>query len=149
FIIGHWRTGTTLLHEMVTLDPRFACPTTYHCLNPNHALLTEGLADVCLRWMLPSRRPMDNMPMGWGRPQEDEFALCMLGLPSPSLTTASPNRPPQDQAALDVETLPPRQRRAWKEAFVGFLRRLTFRDPRRLVLKSPTHSCRIGTLLEL
>src|SRR5206468_2792426 len=34
----------------------------------------------------------------------------------------------------------------WEEAFVWFVKRLTYRDPRRLVLKSPTHSCRIETL---
>lgn len=149
FIIGHWRTGTTLLHELLALDPRFGYPTTYHCFAPHHFLLTEGLADLCLRWMLPSRRPMDNMAVGWGRPQEDEFAMCMLGQPSPYLTIAFPNHPPMDWAALDLEDLPQGDKEAWKRAFVGFLQRVTFRDPRRLILKSPTHSCRIPVLLEL
>jgi hypothetical protein len=149
FIVGHWRTGTTLLHEMLILDPRHTFPSTYHCLEPNHFLLTEGLVKRFFNWMLPSRRPMDSMKAGWDRPQEDEFALCMMGQPSPYLTIAFPNHPPQDQDALDPQQLPPRARAAWKKAFVGFLRRLTFRDPRRLILKSPTHSCRIPTLLEL
>jgi hypothetical protein len=92
---------------------------------------------------------MDNMPFGWDRPQEDEFALCMLGAPSPYLTVAFPNHPPQDQDAFDLERLPPRSLRAWKEKFLLFLRHLACKDPRRLVLKSPTHSCRIKTLLEL
>ena len=43
FIVGHWRTGTTLLHELLILDPRHTCPNTYQCLEPNHFLLTEGL----------------------------------------------------------------------------------------------------------
>lgn len=149
FILGHWRTGTTLLHEMLTLDPRHGYPTTYCCLAPNHFLLSEGIAKRFLRWMLPSRRPMDNMKISWDQPQEEEFALCMLGQPSPYLTIAFPNRPPQDQAAFDLDRLSPRDRQAWKQAFVGLLRRLTYRDPRRLVLKSPTHTCRIPTLLEL
>jgi hypothetical protein len=89
------------------------------------------------------------MAAGWDRPQEDEFALCMMGQPSPYLTIAFPNRPPQDPEALDLDRLPPRARAAWKAAFVRFLRTLTYKDPRRLVLKSPTHSCRIPTLLEL
>src|SRR5271165_4013636 len=29
FILGHWRTGTTLLHELLVLDPRFGYPSTY------------------------------------------------------------------------------------------------------------------------
>src|SRR5437870_9111498 len=38
FILGHWRTGTTLLHEFLILDPRHGYPTTYECLDPNHFL---------------------------------------------------------------------------------------------------------------
>jgi hypothetical protein len=149
FIIGHWRTGTTLLHELLILDERHNSPNGYQCLEPNHFLLTERLLSRAFAWMMPERRPMDNMKVSFTRPQEDEFALCMMGQPSPYLTIAFPNHPPQDQEALDPERLPPRARAAWKKAFVGFLRRLTFRDGRRLVLKSPTHTSRIPTLLEL
>src|SRR5581483_387542 len=42
FIIGHWRTGTTLLHELLILDERHTYSTTYECFDPNHFLLTEG-----------------------------------------------------------------------------------------------------------
>ena len=149
FIVGHWRTGTTLLHELLILDPRHTFPNTYQCLEPNHFLLTERLVKRYLSFLMPSRRPMDNMAAGWDKPQEDEFALCMMGQPSPYLTIAFPNRPPQDQEAFSLEGLSPRQRQGWKQAFLRFLKRLTFKDPRRLVLKSPTHSCRIRTLLEL
>src|SRR5256714_5885145 len=85
FIVGHWRTGTTLLHELLILDERHTCPNTYQCLVPNHFVLSERLGKRWLRFLMPSRRPMDNMAAGWDRPQEDEFALCMLGQPSPYL----------------------------------------------------------------
>src|SRR5262245_36702771 len=88
FIIGHWRTGTTLLHELLILDERHTYPNTYECLEPNHFLLAEGLVKRYLKFLVPSRRPMDNMKAGWDRPQEDEFALCMMGQPSPYLTIA-------------------------------------------------------------
>lgn len=149
FIIGHWRTGTTLLHELLILDDRHTSPNTYQCLAPHHFLLTERLFKRLFWFFMPTHRPMDNMPIGWDRPQEDEFALCMLGAPSPYLTIAFPNHPPQDQEAFDLERLPPRSLRSWKEKFLRFLRHLAYKDPRRLVLKSPTHSCRINTLLEL
>jgi hypothetical protein len=149
FIVGHWRTGTTLLHELLILDPRHTFPNYYQCFSPHHFLLTERLIPRLLWFLMPTRRPMDNMEAGWDKPQEDEFALAALGQPSPYLTVAFPNRPPQDQEALDLERMPRRARETWKRAFVGFVRRLTFKDPRRLVLKSPTHSFRIPTLLEL
>jgi len=149
FIIGHWRTGTTLLHELLILDEQHTSPNNYQCLMPHHFLLTEGVLKRLLGFLMPAQRPMDNMPLGWDRPQEDEFALCLLGQPSPYATIAFPNHPPQDQLAFDVEQLPRRQRQGWKEAFLRFLRHLSCKDSRRLILKSPTHSCRIKLLLEL
>ncbi len=149
FILGHWRTGTTLLHELLILDERHNYPTTFECLVPNHFLLSEGLMTRWLPFLMPSRRPMDNMKAGWDRPQEDEFALCMMGQPSPYLTVAFPNRPPLDREALDLEGLSPYALASWKRAFLLFLRRVTYRNPKRLVLKSPTHTCRIKVLLEM
>jgi hypothetical protein len=149
FIIGHWRTGTTLLHEFLIQDERHNYPTTYECLEPNHFLLTENFFRRYFRFLIPARRPMDNMAAGWERPQEDEFALCMLGQASPYLTIAFPNRPPQYPEYLDLEGLSPRALRRWRETFRRFLQQLTFKDPRRLVLKSPPHSCRIKVLLEM
>ena len=36
FIIGHWRSGTTFLHELLIRDARFTYPTTYECFAPHH-----------------------------------------------------------------------------------------------------------------
>ncbi len=149
FIIGHWRTGTTLLHELLILDERHTFPNTYNCLAPNHFLLTERFFLRWMRFLMPAHRPMDNMAAGWERPQEDEFALCMLGQPSPYLTIAFPNCGPQFPEYLDLEGLSPRALAGWKKTFRQFLRELTFKDPRRLVLKSPPHTCRIRVLLEM
>jgi hypothetical protein len=150
FIIGHWRTGTTFLHELLIRDSRHAFPTTFECLSPNHFLLTGSWLPRFLRWMLPRRRPMDNLPAGWDRPQEDEFALCLLGLPSPYGRIAFPNRPASDDGALDLQGLSPRERRRWAATFLQFIREVTLaHGGRRLILKSPPHTCRIPTLLEL
>jgi omega-hydroxy-beta-dihydromenaquinone-9 sulfotransferase len=149
FIIGHWRTGTTLLHEYLALDDRHVGPSTYECMEPNHFLLTEGLISRWLPFFSLSVRPMDNMAAGFDRPQEDEFALCNLGLPSPYLTIAFPNHPPQFEEYLDLEGLSPRALATWKRTFLRFLKELTFKHDKRLVLKSPTHSCRVKTLLEM
>jgi hypothetical protein len=149
FILGHWRSGTTLLHELLILDPRHSFPTTYQCLEPNHFILTEWLFSRLFFWLLPGRRPMDNMAAGWGRPQEEEFALCMLGQPSPYLTIAFPNHPPADQEYLDFEGVSRKARRKWKATLLAFLRKITFMNPKRLVLKSPTHTGRVRVLLEM
>lgn len=149
FVIGHWRTGTTLLHELMILDDRFTYPDTYACMEPNHTLLTEAFVKRYMGWAVPDRRPMDMMAAGWSRPQEDEFALCMLGLPSTYTDFAFPNRPPAYPGSLDLSGLSPSQLVRWKRELHRYLQMLTFRDPRRLVLKSPPHTARVPVLLEM
>jgi hypothetical protein len=146
FVLGHWRTGTTLLHELMICDERFGFPTTFECMEPNHFLLTEAFFTRWLRFLLPSTRPMDNMRAGFDRPQEDEFAMCMFGVGSPYLTIAFPNHPPQGQEFLDLETVSPKELRRWKRAFRGFLKRVAYKSGKRLVLKSPPHTARVKTL---
>jgi hypothetical protein len=149
FILGHWRTGTTLLHELLVLDPRHSFPTSYECFAPNHFLLSEKLMTKCLWFLSPNRRPMDNMAAGWDRPQEDEFAMCMLGQPSPYLTIAFPNHGPVFDDYLDLEELTPRELKNWRHTFKRFLQAVAVRNPRRLVLKSPPHTWRIRVLKEM
>jgi hypothetical protein len=149
FIIGHWRAGTTLLHEMMALDRRHTFANTYDCLAPNHFLISSRRIKGWLASLLPAQRPMDNMAFGWDRPQEDEFALCNMGVRSPYLTLAFPNRPPQDQEYFELREVPQKQRERWKRAVVWFLKCLTLRIPKRIVLKSPSHTFRISVLLEL
>ena len=68
FVLGHWRSGTTLLHELLMLDPRHTCPNTYQCFAPHHFLWTEWFVPPLIRWTLPAKRPMDDVrPAGTGR----------------------------------------------------------------------------------
>lgn len=149
FIIGHWRTGTTLLHEFLIRDERFGFANYYECCDPSHFLLTESLFTKYLRFLLPSRRPMDNMKIAFDRPQEDEFALCLLGAGSPYEMIAFPNHRPAGQAYLDLHGLSPRRLRHWKRAFKNFLRTVTYKVRKRLVLKSPPHTARIPVLQQM
>ncbi|MCC6124143.1 MAG: sulfotransferase [Pirellulales bacterium] len=149
FVIGHWRSGTTLLHELLVLDSRHTYADTYACFAPDHFLVSGWFFRPILKYLLPSQRPMDNMAAGWNHPQEDEFALCNMGARSPYLTIVFPNRPPQDQEYLDLERAAPEGLRLWKAKFRWFLQCLTLRNPKRLVLKSPAHTCRVKVLLEM
>lgn len=149
FILGHWRSGTTLLHELMMLDPRFCCPSTYQCFAPSHFLLTEDVLTRLLSWMMPAKRPMDNVAAGWSRPQEDEFALANLGAPSPYRRMAFPATSSSEPVALDVTKLPAAELDRWKRTLRRFLARLAVRDDRRPVLKSPPHTARLGVLAEM
>lgn len=149
FIIGHWRTGTTLLHELLALDPRHTCPTNYQCFVPGHFLLTERWFKPWTTFALPANRPPDQMPVTWDAPQEDEFALCNLGVPSLYATIAFPNGGPAFTESLTLESFSSRQREQWKRAWLTFLKGLHYRKPGRMLLKSPTHTFRLPVLLEM
>ncbi len=146
FIIGHWRTGTTMLHELLALDPAHRCPTTYESLSPNHFLLSEQLVRKFARFLVPRTRPFDNMRMSFDRPQEDEAAIALRGVPSPFLTCAFPRRPPQHPAYVDLDELSPQQLARWQAGFRKFLQLLLLHRPGRLVLKSPQHTNRLSVL---
>ena len=149
FIVGHWRSGTTFLHELLCQDERHTYPTTYECFQPRHFLLTE---EICCRWfsfMMPKKRLQDDVPMGLRRPQEDEFALFNLGERSSFFTVAFPNRSPQDEEYLDLEGLPPEALEKWKATLRRFLTEITYTRPQRIVLKSPQHTARVKHLLQM
>jgi omega-hydroxy-beta-dihydromenaquinone-9 sulfotransferase len=148
-IVGHWRSGTTLLHELLALDPRHTAPSTYACFAPNHFLLTRRIIPPILSLLMPARRPADNMAAGWDHPQEDEFALCNMGVPSPYLTMAFPNQPPQHAEYLSLQGVPTEEVERWKRALRWFLQCVTLECGKRIVLKSPPHTGRIKILLEM
>jgi len=149
FIIGHWRTGTTLLHELMVLDDQFVSPTTYQCMAPDHFLVTQGFVTRWLRFLLPENRPMDGMRLRWDLPQEDEFALCGMGLPSLYAGWAFPGRSRDADRYTDVSEMSDEDAQRWKAAMLRFLRGVTLSDGRRLVLKSPTHTARLAALQDM
>jgi hypothetical protein len=88
--------------------------------------------------------------VGWKQPQEDEWALCLLGAPTPYRTIAFPRRLPQCPQYLDLEGLPDDALAAWDATLKTFLKSvLVGQETQRLVLKSPTHTARIGHLHRL
>ena len=149
FILGHWRSGTTFLHELMIRDPEHNYFTTYQCFTPHHFVLSQKWVVPCIGIFVPERRPMDNMAAGWERPMEDEFALQSLGVPTPYLSTMFPNRGEAYPEYLTLRDLTPRQRETWKHELLQFCKRVALRDTRRIVIKSPAHTARVKTLLEM
>jgi hypothetical protein len=149
FIVGHWRSGTTYLHELLELDSRFATPTTYQCFAPRHFLLTEWMMKTFGGWLLPRHRPMDNVIAGWTRPQEDEFALLTLAAPTPYERMAFPNDPPPFMEFLDMEGCDPGDLKKFETGLRDFVKVLTFATDKRVLLKSPPHTGRIAFLSRL
>lgn len=150
FVIGHWRSGTTHLHNLLALDTeQFAFPNTYQVVNPHTFLTTESVNSRLFAWMVPDRRPMDAMRLSFDAPQEDEFAPCLTALRSPYLGITFPRRDDFYNRYLSFRGVPADEVTAWRAAFYQFLQKLTLKYRRPLVLKSPPHTARIRLLLDL
>jgi omega-hydroxy-beta-dihydromenaquinone-9 sulfotransferase len=147
FLLGFWRSGTTLLHELFCCDSQFGFPSTYACLNPSHFLLTEPWNRR--RPQPLARRPMDDMRYSWISPQEDEFALLAMGARSPYEALVFPSLMCEARGLLDLGALPLEEQKQWEETFQYFLRLLTVQQPKRMVLKSPPHGFRLSNLIRL
>ena len=150
FIIGHWRSGTTLLHEYMIRDLQFSFADTYACFAPEHFITTRFTLRRIAALLMPTKRPMDNMEAGLDRPQEDEFALAAMGLPSPYRNIIFSNNGMNiDTDYLTLRNVSDKDRHTWLDGLDLFLKTLTFQNPgKRIVLKSPPHTGRIKTLLE-
>jgi omega-hydroxy-beta-dihydromenaquinone-9 sulfotransferase len=147
FLLGHWRSGTTLLHELLALDHDFVTPSTYACFNPHHFLLSHPAANSTRA----VTRPTGDIAVAADSPQEEEFALMCLGAISPYEAFLFPSAL-RDLAALsDPDQFTPEQASEWDRALVWILKATAYASgaKRRLVVKSPPNSFRVARLCEL
>jgi hypothetical protein len=149
FLLGFWRSGTTLLHELFCCDPRFGYPSTYACLNPSHFLLSEESVRRQRKGQEQTRRQMDDMRYSWISPQEDEFALLALGAPSAYEALIAPLLMRDARALCDLCRQPQEVQERWSEALNYFIRLLTIQQGKPMVLKSPPHGFRLPLLASL
>ena len=77
FIIGHWRSGTTHLHNILCRDPQMGYTSTYQSVFPDtlFSWLGRFLFEGFARLLIPGKRAGDNVRLGTRLPQEEEFAL--------------------------------------------------------------------------
>ena len=150
FILGHWRSGTTHLHDLLACDrAQFQFANTYRVVDPLTFLTTENLATRMFSWLVPPKRPMDNMALSFASPQEDEFAPLLMSLCSLYLGISFPARQDHYERQLSFRGADPAEVAAWKDAFLTFCKKLSLNDSRTLLLKSPPHTARIRTILEI
>jgi len=139
FIVGPWRSGTTLLQELLAAATTWPTPRTWQCFNPSTCFLTGAPARIS-----EAQRPMDQGRIATLGPQEDEFALLLLGESSLYRGFIDPRR--LREGALRTWTGEQGLLARWQE----FLRGIVMTgSPGRLLLKSPGHTFRLPLLRTL
>jgi omega-hydroxy-beta-dihydromenaquinone-9 sulfotransferase len=147
FILGHWRSGTTHLHNLLARDEQFAYPNMWQVLNPHTFLTTERYSTI-MKLAAPKTRLMDNVTFGPNVPHEDEFATCGT-LCSPGVGWIFPRWAGYYDRYLTFRAVPEDEVVRWKAALLLLYKKLTWKFGRPLVLKSPAHTARIALLLEM
>lgn len=149
FVLGFNRSGTTHLHNLLCLDERFGFANTYQTMFPSTFLTTEHWGIELFNVMMLQTRPMDNMACAASMPQEDELALCTLTGLSPYTAWIFPQRRDQHEHYQTFDGASDADLRRWREAMTTYLKKLSYRRRRPLVLKSPPHTARIALLLDM
>jgi hypothetical protein len=149
FILGHYSSGTTHLHNLLARDPQLAAPTLFQVFNPHTFLSTERWAAPVTDRLIVKRRYQDEMALGAGMPSEDEFATCVMTGLSPYMGWCFPGYGAYYNRFLTFRDAQESEISRWKHALMTLLKKLTLRYGRPLVLKSPPHTARIRLLLGL
>ena len=146
FIIGHWRTGTTYLHQLFNLDPGLCTPTLFQVAIPDSFLISYPFLGPVLRRAVSNRRPMDQVRLGIDEPQEDEYALYRTADFSPLEKLVFPE---SKEYFLNhgTEFLPSgKQLERWSATLTGYFAKLHYATGQRIISKNPFNSFRIKTL---
>ena len=149
FILGHWRSGTTYLQRLLLVNQRYASPNLYQVTNPETFLYSERVVSKFLAFSLSKKRLHDNMEQKFDSSGEDEIALGILTGLSPYTVLSFPQQVNHYNKYLTFQGVSTEEIEIWKTKFLFFLKKLTLNYSRRLILKSPPHTCRIRLLLEM
>lgn len=150
-ILGHWRTGTTYLHNLLGRDPANTYTTMYQVVFPTTFMSTsDTIFPKLTAGFLSETRGFDNMANGWDEEGEDEIALAKLTGLSPFLSVMMPDRAPRFERYIDFLEARQDERDEWKEALRWFVAKVRMHSGgRRPVVKSCLHTARIRMLLEV
>jgi hypothetical protein len=151
FIIGFWRSGTTLLHNLLSLMPGASYITTYQTVFPDLLLSHSWWFKPIIGKFWPTHRPFDDVKMGMDLPQEEEIALANLQ----EVSFYNFLYFPKDferfyEKELFMKDLEEYKISRWKAAYVKMIRK-SFLNVKgdRFISKSPSNMARIGKLLEV
>ncbi|HRI27891.1 MAG TPA: sulfotransferase [Chitinophagales bacterium] len=153
FIIGHWRSGTTHLHNFLGQDPQMGFVSTYQSAFPEllFGQPARFIFEKFMRFALPPKRQGDNVVMNPDFPQEEEFALGNIhGLCYynfwyfPSLTDRFYRR------YIDFEGISHAEMQTWKTEYVRLIKKAIANTRGNMfVSKNPPNTGRIEALLNM
>lgn len=151
FVLGHWRSGTTHLHYLLTQDKQFSYLENFQAFFFRVALISKTFMKPVLNFFMPGTRPQDNIKIDASAPSEEEHPLTNLTEKSGMQTFFFPkNRSYYDKYNIFKGTSE-KEKAIWKKTYHWMLQNIAFyTDPKKkLLLKNPHSMGRIEVLLEM
>ncbi len=150
FVLGHWRSGTTHLHNLLGRAPGHTFTNVMQVVFPTCFLVADQILPKLLPNALGETRTYDNVKQGWHEAAEDEIALAKLTGLSPYISFMFPGNASKYEKYIDFLEASGDERARWKDAFLYFLKKVSLQTGgKRIVVKSCTHTARIRLLLEM
>ena len=103
FIVGHWRSGTTYLHNLLCQDQNFGFLTTFQAMAPGFCLTGDGMIKRLLARATAARHPTRVTPQAWCHTLHRTWRQAC----SDDHSLGSTTHPPQAQAEPSWESLLP------------------------------------------
>lgn len=151
FILGHWRSGTTHLYNIMSHDRGWAYVSPAAVGLPWDMFGLARAFRAAIHRALPEDRWIDRMPVTPTSPQEDEVAIASMtdlsfyhGIYFPRRFDALIDR------GLFFDDCSPAEIARWQQRFTYFLRKLSLAEGGHpLLIKNPVYTGRVAMLREL
>lgn len=151
FILGHWRSGTTYLHNVMVQDQNLGYVSTCQTWIPEMFLSSQELGKLITSKVIPKKRPMDNVLLSSDLPQEEEYAIGNVSQYSFYHGFFFPkNIKKYFKNFVLFEGVSEKIKNEWKNVYIKILKKATLSvHGKRLVIKNPSNTARIKLLLEI
>lgn len=151
FVLGHWRSGTTHLHYLLSQDERFIHLGAFQGFFFNVAFSAKWLFKPLLRYAMPETRPQDNVKVDPDAPTEDEHALVTVTRLSGMHMFFFPNNNKYFDQYNCFDGISPKEMNEWRSTFANLLKQIEVFNggDKKLLLKNPHSTARIRVLYEM
>jgi len=148
FIVGHWRSGTTHICNLLSQSPQFGFVTPVATGIPHDLLLIGRLFKPWLEKSIPPNRLIDRVAVNAHSPQEDEFGLANMVPISFLHGLYFPKRFSENFfKGVFFDHCSEKEIERWKRASNQYLRKVYLdQGQRQLLIRNPVSTSRIPLL---
>lgn len=151
FVIGHWRSGTTFLANLLTRDEQFGFFNILQTYHPSTYIFLKPIMHFFGKKVIPKQRPQDNIKIALDLPQEEDYAVANRSIYSMIHFIAFPKNYKKYYHKFGVfNGITDRELDKWKKVYINELKKATFSaGGKQLVIKTPINTARIEVLLKM